>query len=87
MDWYSHGFEFLFQVHDSFVCQLNTRHSNWKEGVHNLLHVMNRPIIINGHTVRVRTEAMFGQRWGKDVMHEWNGMNPFDLDRVAITTN
>lgn len=85
MDWHSHGFMFLIQKHDSFTVSLDTRNPNWKEAAHNLLLVMNRPIIINGHTVRVRTEASFGKRWSKDSMLEWSGRDPHDLDRVAMS--
>lgn len=77
----SHGFEFLLQTHDSFTVQLHLGHSNWKEAAYNLLHVMERPVIINGHTVSVRTEAEFGLRWGKK-MNAWNTKDPYDLDRV-----
>lgn len=81
----SHGFQFLLQIHDSFVCQLDTRHPNWKEGAANLLHVMERPIIINGHSVRVKTEAEVGTRWSKRLMSGWKGTDPHDLDRIAVT--
>lgn len=66
----SHGFRFLLQTHDSFTAQLQLAHPRFEEAVHNLLHVMERPVIINGHTVRVRTEAAFGLRWGKKMI-EW----------------
>lgn len=85
MDWESHGFMFLLQVHDSFIVQLNTRHPKWKEAAHNLLTVMGRPIIINGHTVRIKTEANLGLRWGKDSMQEWKSQDVSDLDRIAST--
>jgi hypothetical protein len=84
MDWSSHGFMFLLQTHDSFTAQLNLRHPRWKEAAHNLLHVMNRPVIINGHTVRIKTEASFGQRWSKDSMTEWKGGDLSTLDRIVI---
>jgi hypothetical protein len=87
MDWASHGFMFLLQIHDSFVGQVNLRHPNWRESLVNLLHVMNRPIIINGHTVRVKTEITLGRRWSKDSMIEWKGKDPHDLDRIAIATS
>lgn len=81
MNWESHGFQFLLQTHDSFTVQLNTHHPRWKEAAHNLLHVMSRPVIINGHTVRVRTDAEFGNSWGKGMI-PWNTKNPYDLDRI-----
>lgn len=68
----SHGFRFLLQTHDSFTVQLQLDHPRFKEAVTNLLYVMERPVIINGHTVRVRTEAEFGRRWGKKMVG-WNG--------------
>lgn len=86
MDWHSHGFMFLLQIHDSFVAQFDTRHPKWKEAAHNLLYVMNRPIIINGHTVRVRTDANFGKRWSKDSMTNWDGRDVHSLDRVAASS-
>lgn len=85
MDWQSNGFMFLLQIHDSFVCQLNTRHPNWKESAANILHVMQRPIIINGHTVRIKTEAEIGTKWSKRAMTEWKGIDPHDLDRICVT--
>lgn len=72
MDLQSHGFRFLLQTHDSFTCQLKVDHPRFEEAVHNILHVMERPVIINGHTVRVKTEAEFGPRWGKKMI----GYNP-----------
>lgn len=71
MDLDSHGFRLLLQTHDSFTCQLQLDHPRFEEACHNLLYVMERPVIINGHTVRVRTEAGFGLRWGKSMI-EWN---------------
>lgn len=71
MDLQSHGFRFLLQTHDSFTAQLNLNHPRFEEACNNLLHVMERPVIINGHTVRVKTEASFGLRWGKKMV-EWN---------------
>lgn len=68
MDLESHGFRFLLQTHDSFTAQLQLDHPRFDEAVSNLLHVMERPVIINGHTVRVRTEASFGLRWGKSMI-------------------
>lgn len=87
MTWESHGFGLLLQVHDSFVIQLNTRHPRWKEAAHNVLHVMNRPVIINGHSVRIKTEAEVGTRWSKQEMIEWKGKDPHDLDRIAASFN
>ena len=83
MNWETHGFAFHLQTHDSFTTQLNTRHPRWKEAAHNLLHVMNRPVIIHGREVRVRTEAALGLRWSKEEMLEWDGKDPYDLDRIA----
>lgn len=67
----SHGFRFLLQTHDSFTAELQLDHPRFAEAVDNLLHVMERPVIINGHVVKVRTEASFGLRWGKKMI-EWN---------------
>lgn len=71
MDLDSHGFRIMLQTHDSFTCQLTLDHPRFEEAVDNVLHVMERPVIINGHTVRVRTEAGFGMRWGKKMI-EYN---------------
>lgn len=71
MDLESHGFRFLLQTHDSFTAELQLDHPRFEEAVNNLLYVMERPVIINGHTVRVRTEASFGLRWGKKMI-EWD---------------
>ncbi len=67
----SHGFRFLLQTHDSFTAELQLDHPRFEEAANNLLHVMERPVIINGHVVRVKTEASFGFRWGKSMI-EWN---------------
>lgn len=82
MDLESHGFEILLQTHDSFTIQLHMNHPKWKEAAHNMLHVMERPVIINGHSVVVRTEAEFGFRWGKGMV-EWKSKDPYDLDRIV----
>lgn len=80
----SHGFRFHLQVHDNFVCQLDTRHPNWKEAAFNLLYVMNRPVIIHGREVSIRAEAELGLRWGKGMV-EWDGKDPHDLDRIVTS--
>lgn len=83
MDYFSHGFRFMLQVHDSFLAQLDTRHPKWKEAVRNLLHVMERPVIINGHVVRIKTEAEFGVSWGYGMSDfGWDGSDA-GLDRIA----
>lgn len=84
MDRESHGFGFHLQVHDNFVSQLDTRHSRWKEAAHNLLYVMNRPVIIHGREVSIRAEAEVGLRWGKGMI-EWDGKDPYDLDRIVTS--
>lgn len=71
MDLDSHGFRFLLQTHDSFTVELQLDHPRFEEAAHNLLYVMERPVIINGHQVRVKTEASFGLRWGKKMI-DWN---------------
>jgi len=83
MDYNSHGFRFMLQVHDSFLAQLDTRHPQWKAACHNLLHVMNRPIIINGHSVRIKTEQEFGVAWGYGMTESWDGTDDAQLDHIA----
>lgn len=78
----SHGFEILLQVHDSFLTQVNLRHPGWKEAAHNLLQVMNRPVIIHGREVRIKTEAEIGIRWGKSMI-EWKGNDPNDIEGIV----
>lgn len=68
MDLDSHGFRFLLQTHDSFTAELRLDHPRFEEAIDNLLYVMGRPVIINGHTVRVKTEVEFGRRWGKKMV-------------------
>lgn len=82
MSWESHGFSFMLQVHDNFVSQLNLRNPNWKEAAHNLLHVMNRPVMIHGREVRIKAEAEIGLRWGKGML-EWDGKDPNDIERIV----
>ena len=83
MSWHDYGFRFMLQVHDSFLIQLDTRNPKWKEAAHNTLHVMHRPIIINGHTVRIKTEQEFGVRWGYGMSHSWDGESDSALDDIA----
>lgn len=83
MDYHSHGFRFMLQVHDSFLCQLDTRNPKWKEAARNLLHVMERPVIINGHTVSVKTEADLGVAWGYGLTESWDGKDMDRLDAIA----
>lgn len=82
MDLESHGFRFLLQTHDSFTAQLQLDHPRFEEALHNLLYVMERPVIINGHTVRVKTEASLGLRWGKK-MYDYNPAKDSLSDVVA----
>ena len=76
------GLEFGLQVHDSLIGQINTRAPRWKEGLHNLLIVMERPVTINGHRVVVPAEAEIGKQWGKGMI-PWQSGDPYDLDRVC----
>ena len=84
MSWDSHGFRFHLQVHDNFLSQLDLSHPRWKEAAHNLLHVMNRPVIIHGREVRIRAEAEVGLKWGKGML-EWDGRDVHDLDRITTS--
>lgn len=79
----SHGLRFMMQVHDNFVSQLTLTHPRWREAAHNILQVMNRPVIIHGREVSVRAEASLAFRWGKDVV-DWDGKDPYDLDRIVM---
>lgn len=83
MDMESHGFRFMLQVHDSFVAQLSLNHPRWKEAAHNLLTVMERPVIIHGRQFRVKTESSFSFRWSKSEGVDWNGKDPMELDRIV----
>ena len=76
----SHGFRFLLQTHDSFTAELRLDHPRLHEAVNNLLHVMNRPVVIHGREVRVRTETSFGLRWGKKMIPYEPGKD--DLDKT-----
>lgn len=82
MNWQTHGFSFLKQVHDNFVTGLNLNHPNWREAASNLLTVMDRPIIIHGREVRIRAEAEIGIRWGKKMI-EWDGRDPRDIENIV----
>jgi len=75
------GLMTCLQVHDSLVGQLDTRAPRWKEALYNLLLVMERPIIINGHQVSVKTDANVGKHWGKGMI-PWKSGDPYDLDRI-----
>lgn len=82
MSYEDDGFRFILQVHDSFVCQLDTTNPNWKRSAHNLLTVMERPIIIKGRQFRVKTESELSMRWGSKAAIEWKSRDPYDLDRI-----
>lgn len=86
MDLVSHGFRFMLQTHDSFTVQLQLDHPRLQEAVSNLLYVMERPLIINGHIVRVKTEAELGLRWGKK-MHSYNPAKDSLDDVIARAIN
>lgn len=86
MDLASHGFRFMLQTHDSFTVQLQLDHPRLHEAVSNLLYVMERPLIINGHIVRVKTEAELGLRWGKK-MHSYNPAKDSLDDVIARAIN
>lgn len=79
----SHGISFHLQVHDNFVAQLDMRHPLWRTAAHNLLYVMNRPVIIKGRSVRIRAEAKLGFRWGKGML-KWDG-DMSKLDSIVAT--
>lgn len=83
MDLQSHGFRFMAQVHDSFLVQLSLKHSRWKEAAHNLLTVMQRPVIIKGRTVSVRTESELMFAWGTKKAVKWKGIDPHELDSIV----
>jgi hypothetical protein len=84
MNWKSHGFAFHLQSHDSFTSQLDTRHPRWKEAASNLLTVMNRPVLIHGRSVRIRTDAKIGTHWGEH-MTPWDGKDIHALDRISVS--
>jgi hypothetical protein len=75
---------FTLQSHDSFTSQLNTRHPRWKEAASNLLTVMNRPVLIHGRAVRIRTDAKIGTHWGEH-MTPWDGKDIHELDRIVVS--
>lgn len=79
MDLYSHGFRFMIQTHDAFTVQLSLNHPRWQEAARNLLTVMERPVIIHGREVSVRTEAELTFRWGHHHSVEWKSRNVDDL--------
>lgn len=83
MDLESHGFRFMMQVHDSFVVQLRLDHPRWREAADNLLRVMQRPVIIHGREVSVRTESEFMFAWGSKTAVEWKGKDISELDSIV----
>jgi hypothetical protein len=82
MNWETHGLTMQLQVHDNFLAGLNLRHPNWREAAANLLTVMDRPVIIHGREVRIRSEAEIGIRWGKGML-KWDGKNPRDIEGIV----
>lgn len=83
MDLDSHGFRFMIQTHDAFTAQFSLHHPRWREAARNLLTVMERPVIIHGREVSVRTEAELTFRWGHSHSVEWKSRNIDDLDRLV----
>lgn len=81
----SHGFRFMLQVHDSFVAQLSLDHPRFREAAHNLLTVMERPVIIHGRQFSVKTESSFSFRWSKEESREWKSRDVADLDRIIAS--
>lgn len=84
----SHGFRLLLQTHDSFTAALRLDHPRLHEAVNNLLYVMNRPVVIHGREVRVRTEASIGLRWGKRMIPYAHGVDNLDevIAKALATT-
>jgi len=85
-----HGIDLRLQTHDSLTFNVDPRKPDWREGLNNILIVMGRPVIINGHTAVVGIEAELGCRWGKSLqkpyqMIGWDLKTPIDLDRVMST--
>jgi hypothetical protein len=71
------------QVHDSFVGNVNMRADDCLENINNLLTVMERPIIINGHRMHVPADIDFGLRYGK-TMIPWDRKDPHALTRISL---
>lgn len=85
MDWKSHGFQFLLQIHDSFIPQIDLRHPKSLEAIDNLLTVMERPVIIHGREFYVKSEAVVGTRWSKKMVPV-NRNDLHAITRVNVTT-
>lgn len=87
-----HGCSLRLQTHDSLTFNVDPRKPDWREGINNILTVMQRPVTINGHSVIVGVEAELGCRWGKSLVKQhqmigWDMVSPIDLDRVMSTRN
>jgi hypothetical protein len=85
-----HGCSLRLQTHDSLTFNVDPRRPRWREGINNILTVMERPVIINGHSVVVGVEAEMGCRWGKSLVKEhqmigWDLHSEIDLRQVMAT--
>lgn len=60
----THGVSCRLQTHDSITFNVNYRHPKWRDGIRDVLHVMSRPVVCKGRTVRVGLEADVSWAWG-----------------------
>lgn len=79
-------FFLMLQTHDSLTAQIKVDSPEFKQNVHNLLTVMRRPIIINGHEVSIPVDAQIGPRWGKSMV-DIDLRDLHALDRVVATSS
>lgn len=76
-------FEVLLQGHDSFIGQVDTRHPKWRDYLNNFLTVMERPCIINGHSMHVPAEMDVGLAWDGNMI-PWNTDGSTDVSRFGF---
>ncbi len=58
-----YGMSIRLQTHDAIAACGDTGHSNWKEGVERMFHVMKRPVVCKGRIIRVGIEADVCIHW------------------------
>lgn len=76
-------FEILLQNHDSFIGQVDTRVEGWQDYLNNFLTVMERPCIINGHTMHVPAEMNVGIDWSSKMV-PWNRDSSTDISQFGL---
>lgn len=79
-----HGASVRFQTHDSLTFNIDPSHTDWREGVKRILHVMRRPVLCRGRVFSVGIEADVQVHWAKDAreIHDVAGIESWLGDNL-----